>query len=153
RPALARKHVRAGGCPQVRCPQDGTCRISPRTFQEPDDRCRNGRKVPFDGAKALARRARRQPTAHCLERREGAASEQPHRGDAGVTIPDRGALSFRSGSKAENEHQMSALPPKAVKQRTSRFVRFVPKCMARPCGTRWTSEINERESCINVSGL
>ena len=29
----------------------------------------------------------------------------------------------------------------------------VPQCMARPCGTRWTSEINERESCINVSGL
>jgi hypothetical protein len=26
-------------------------------------------------------------------------------------------------------------------------------CMARPCGTRWTSKINKRESCINVSGL
>jgi hypothetical protein len=26
-------------------------------------------------------------------------------------------------------------------------------CMARPCGTRWTSKIDERESCINVSGL
>src|SRR5262249_24002739 len=24
---------------------------------------------------------------------------------------------------------------------------------ARPCGTRWTSKINEHESCINVSGL
>ena len=34
--------------------QDGTRRISPRTFQQPDDRCRNGREVPPDGAKALA---------------------------------------------------------------------------------------------------
>ena len=25
--------------------------------------------------------------------------------------------------------------------------------LARPCGTRWTSKIDERESCINVSGL
>jgi hypothetical protein len=27
------------------------------------------------------------------------------------------------------------------------------KCLARPCGTRWTSKIDERESCINVSRL
>jgi hypothetical protein len=27
------------------------------------------------------------------------------------------------------------------------------KCMARPRGTRRTSKIDERESCINVSGL
>jgi hypothetical protein len=26
-------------------------------------------------------------------------------------------------------------------------------CMARPRGTRWTFKIDERESCINVSGL
>src|SRR6266487_4038007 len=26
-------------------------------------------------------------------------------------------------------------------------------CMARPCGARQTSKIDERESCINVSGL
>jgi hypothetical protein len=32
-------------------------------------------------------------------------------------------------------------------------VRFVPKCMARPRGARRISESDERESCINVSGL
>ena len=31
--------------------------------------------------------------------------------------------------------------------------RDVPGCMARPRGTRWTSKIDERESCINLSGL
>jgi hypothetical protein len=30
---------------------------------------------------------------------------------------------------------------------------FVPKCMARPRGARRISESDERESCINVSGL
>jgi hypothetical protein len=44
-----------------------------------------------------------------------------------VTIPDRSALSFRSGSKAENEHEMPALPPKADNEQTWRHVRFVPK--------------------------
>jgi hypothetical protein len=44
-----------------------------------------------------------------------------------VTIPDRGALRFRSGSKAENEHETSALPPKADNEQTWRHVRFVPK--------------------------
>jgi hypothetical protein len=31
--------------------------------------------------------------------------------------------------------------------------RVVPQCMARPRSTRWLSKIDERESCINVSGL
>jgi hypothetical protein len=48
---------------------------------------------------------------------------------------------------------MSGSPPEAVVERTSADGREVPKCMARPRGTRWTSKINERESCINVSGL
>ena len=67
--------------------RNGARRISPRSFQEPDDRCRNGREVPSDGAKALVCQSRRQPTAHCLERREGAAREQSHRGDAGLIKP------------------------------------------------------------------
>jgi hypothetical protein len=29
----------------------------------------------------------------------------------------------------------------------------VKQCMARPRSTRWPSKIDERESCINVSGL
>src|SRR5713101_5159842 len=44
----------------------------------------------------------------------------------------------------------TALPPKADVHPRSCYVANVPKCMARPCGTRWTSKINERESCINV---
>src|SRR5262249_27132774 len=47
----------------------------------------------------------------------------------------------------------TALPPKAEVDRRSCYVAFVPKCMAWPCGTRWTSKINEREGCIHVSGL
>jgi hypothetical protein len=48
---------------------------------------------------------------------------------------------------------MSALPPKADKEQTCWLVRFVPKCMARPRGARRISESDDRESCINVSGL
>jgi hypothetical protein len=43
--------------------------------------------------------------------------------------------------------------PKADMRRRECDVRFVPKCMARPCGARWRSEIDERESCNNVLGL
>jgi len=50
-------------------------------------------------------------------------------------------------------HIMSALPPKADIGTQSWNARFVPKCMARPCGARWHSEIDERESCNNVLGL
>ena len=48
---------------------------------------------------------------------------------------------------------MSGSPPKAAVQRTWVDGANVPKCMARPRGARRISESDERESCINVSGL
>jgi len=47
-----------------------------------------------------------QPTAHCLERREGAAGEQPRRGDAGVTI--HGQQGFANVRYAFNGDRMCA---------------------------------------------
>src|SRR6266436_7988500 len=37
------------------------------------------------------------------------------------------------------------LPPLATEERTFGIGSSVPNCMARPCGTRWTSKIGERE--------
>src|SRR6516164_6105941 len=61
-------------------------------------------------------------------------------------IPSEASRTIGAGSQPT-----SALPQKQTNSRSSRYVGFVPKCMARPCGTRWTSKIDERESCINVS--
>jgi hypothetical protein len=47
----------------------------------------------------------------------------------------------------------AGLPSTADIYGDCRHGRSVPICMARPRGTRWTSKIDERESCINVSGL
>src|ERR1700741_3453070 len=52
-----------------------------------------------------------------------------------------------------SEYFTSDMPSITDITRTCGNVRVVPQCMARPCGARRTSKINERESCNNVSGL
>src|SRR5262245_10276060 len=66
------------------------------------------------------------------------------------------AVEVHYGSKCEElEPSISGplLPSKADVRVDVPVGRVVPECMARPCGTRWTSKIDECESCINVSGL
>ena len=69
--------VRTGSRAEIRRAQDHPRRISPRAFQEPDDRCGNGGEILADGEEAPARRPRRQAARHATGHRERAEGGEP----------------------------------------------------------------------------